>query len=78
MAARRNLCWRKSTHRQETLDDDCGKARGATFGALSETELDILKQSASKIGTWMQRDKAAIQRGNLKFPKKLSRRSSIE
>jgi len=28
------------------------KAKGATFGALSEGELKVLAQSASKIGTW--------------------------
>jgi len=33
------------------------KAQGATFGALSDSELQILSASASKIGTWRQTDK---------------------
>jgi len=38
---------------QETLDTlVAAKAQGATFGALSQTELDILIAAASKIGTW--------------------------
>lgn len=32
------------------------KARGATFGALSEGELNILSNSASKLGTWALKD----------------------
>ena len=28
------------------------KSRGATFGALSDTEMQILASAASKIGTW--------------------------
>ena len=38
------------------------KARGATFGALSEGELKILASSASKIGTYAIKDKS----GNIK------------
>lgn len=34
------------------------KERGATFGALSEGELNILSSSASKLGTWAIKDKA--------------------
>lgn len=34
------------------------KANGATFGALSEGELGLLSQSASKLGTWAIKDKA--------------------
>ena len=33
------------------------KANGATFGALSEGELNLLKNSASKISNWAKRDK---------------------
>lgn len=33
------------------------KKQGATFGALSDTEMRILSSSASKIGSWVQRDK---------------------
>lgn len=33
------------------------KARGATFGALSEGELGILSNSATKIGSWAIKDK---------------------
>lgn len=33
------------------------KANGATFGALSEGELNLLTQSASKLGTWAVKDK---------------------
>ena len=64
---------------QETLDNLIAvKAQGATFGALSETELDILKQSASKIGTWMQRDKNGNPTGKFEvseeaFKKELNR-----
>ena len=32
------------------------KARGATFGALSDQELQVLASSASKIGTWAKKD----------------------
>lgn len=32
------------------------KAQGATFGALSEGELNILKSSASKLNSWEQKD----------------------
>jgi len=42
---------------QETLDTLIAlKAKGGTLGALSSTELDMLEASASKIGTWRQRD----------------------
>lgn len=34
------------------------KAKGATFGALSEGELALLKQSASKIGKWSKTNKS--------------------
>lgn len=38
---------------QLTLDSlISAKARGATFGALSEGELNVLSSSASKLGTW--------------------------
>ena len=33
------------------------KARGATFGALSDREMNLLKAAASKIGTWTVTDK---------------------
>jgi len=33
------------------------KARGATFGALSDQELQVLASSASKIGSWAMKDK---------------------
>lgn len=33
------------------------KAAGATFGALSDTEMRVLASSATKIGTWRIRDK---------------------
>ena len=39
------------------------KSRGATFGALSEREMQILASSATKIGTWKRTDK----QGNVKF-----------
>ena len=32
------------------------KGKGATFGALSEGELKLLSDSASKIGTWAEKD----------------------
>ena len=32
------------------------KARGATFGALSDQELQVLASSASKIGSWAKKD----------------------
>lgn len=32
------------------------KANGATFGALSDTELQMLSASASKLGTWAKKD----------------------
>ena len=34
------------------------KARGATFGALSDSELQVLSAAATKIGTWAKKDKA--------------------
>lgn len=34
------------------------KANGATFGALSEGELNLLSQSSSKLGSWAIKDKA--------------------
>ncbi|MBX4188172.1 MAG: hypothetical protein KW793_03495 [Candidatus Doudnabacteria bacterium] len=34
------------------------KARGATFGALSDQELKVLSSSATKIGTWALKDKS--------------------
>lgn len=44
---------------QLTLDNlQNAKANGATFGALSEGELGLLSQSASKLGTWAVKDKA--------------------
>ena len=44
---------------QLTLDSLINaKAKGATFGALSEGELDILSKSASKLGTWAITDKS--------------------
>jgi hypothetical protein len=33
------------------------KAAGATFGALSDTEMEILRASATKIGSWAIKDK---------------------
>ena len=33
------------------------KSKGATFGALSDTEMDILRSSATKIGNWRILDK---------------------
>lgn len=47
---------------QETLNALINaKAKGATFGALSEGELLLLRQTASKIGKWAKTDK----RGNV-------------
>ena len=44
---------------QLTLDNLINaKANGATFGALSEGELALLNASASKLGTWAQKDSA--------------------
>lgn len=44
---------------EETLNSLINaKAKGATFGALSEGELVLLKQTASKIGNWAKRDKS--------------------
>lgn len=44
---------------QLTLDSLINaKARGATFGALSEGELGVLSKSASKLGTWAITDKS--------------------
>jgi hypothetical protein len=34
------------------------KAKGATFGALSDAELKLLNASASQLGTWAQTDSA--------------------
>lgn len=43
---------------QLTLDSlISAKARGATFGALSEGELNVLSASASRLGTWAIKDK---------------------
>lgn len=43
---------------EETLNSLINaKAKGATFGALSEGELALLKQTASKIGKWAKTDK---------------------
>lgn len=43
---------------EETLNSLINaKAKGATFGALSEGELALLKQTASKIGKWSKTDK---------------------
>lgn len=42
---------------RETLDTLIAlKAKGGTLGALSQTELDMLEASASRIGTWRVRD----------------------
>ena len=38
------------------------KQNGATFGALSEGEMKVLASSATKIGTWVDKDK----NGNVK------------
>ncbi len=44
---------------EETLNSLINaKAKGATFGALSEGELTLLKQTASKIGKWAKTDKS--------------------
>lgn len=44
---------------QLTLDSLINaKAKGATFGALSEGELGVLTQSATKLGTWAIKDKS--------------------
>ena len=32
------------------------KAKGATFGALSDTEMKVLSSSASKLGSWVKKD----------------------
>lgn len=48
---------------QLTLDSLINaKAKGATFGALSEGELKVLSQSASQLGTWAIKD----PQGNVK------------
>jgi hypothetical protein len=42
---------------QETINNLIAvKAAGGSFGALSESELDLLKQSASPISSWIQSD----------------------
>lgn len=44
---------------QLTLDSLINaKSQGATFGALSEGEMNILSSSASKLGTWAIKDKS--------------------
>jgi len=39
------------------------KSRGATFGALSDTEMQILSSAATQIGTWAIRDKNGKVKG---------------
>jgi len=39
------------------------KSRGATFGALSDTEMQILASAATRIGTWVIRDKNGKVKG---------------
>lgn len=39
------------------------KAQGATFGALSDQELQVLASAATKIGTWVIKDKNGIVTG---------------
>tara|TARA_R100001530_G_scaffold136250_1_gene116013 strand:+ start:1163 stop:2887 length:1725 start_codon:yes stop_codon:yes gene_type:complete len=42
---------------RETLDSlIAAKAQGATFGALSDTEIAILERAATKIGSWIDTD----------------------
>ena len=49
----------QQVQQQLTLDAlQNAKKNGATFGALSEGELNLLNQSASKLGTWAVKDKA--------------------
>lgn len=44
---------------QESLNTLIGaKAKGATFGALSDAEMRILSSAATKLGSWAQRDSA--------------------
>lgn len=57
------------------------KSRGATFGALSDSEMNILASSASKIGTWTVKDKDGNVKGynttNSNMVKEIKRIESI-
>lgn len=57
---------------KETLDTLIGiKAQGGTLGALSDTELNILKESASKINTWMKKDKKGQPTGKFEISEEM-------
>ena len=68
---------------QETLGTLINlKKQGGTLGALSQTELDILKESASLIGRWMQKDKNGNPTGKFEvseeaFKKELNKIRSL-
>jgi len=54
----------EQTRSQLSLDNLVNaKARGATFGALSEKELTLLSASATKLGTWAIQDKNGVVSG---------------
>lgn len=52
------------------------KANGATFGALSEGELNLLAQSSSKIGTWTVKDSSGNVKGYNTTPQALQQELS--
>lgn len=56
----------------ETLDKLIDlKSRGGTLGALSETELDILKSSATTISRLIEKDENGVPTGKIKISEKL-------
>lgn len=68
---------------QLTLDKlISAKGSGATFGALSDAELQLLAASASKLGTWAQKDDAGnitgYQVDENSFKKELDKISSFQ
>lgn len=48
------------------------KSKGATFGSLSDTEMKILKSSATKIGNWQLKDGSGYQVDEETFQKELA------
>jgi len=60
---------------QETLDTLVNiKARGATFGALQAAELEILKNSATKINNWEKKNKFGVPQGAWEIDEKSFRK----
>jgi hypothetical protein len=57
------------------------KAQGATFGALSDNELQMLASAATKIGTWAIKDKNGVVTGynasEAKFKEELNKISNF-